>query len=263
MSYFDDEQKPYRRLWAIAATVALALHLGGAALAFGHLKTDDNDDGLGANGAEFAVELESPKVPDDNLPPGPDADAQQASQAQNEQKAEPKQTELPTDKPQETEDPDRVVSENNSQKQKEDDPKLAAVETQAAVEQQAQEASSRQQLDEKARESEHMKAPNPGIGKDKLKLTANWGHKISAYFDLHKKYPPNQKNKAATVKVSLVLNRRGNVVSANVVRSSGDTAFDDAAISMIHRSDPVPLPPAGLTDDTYSFSLDVNFTKPK
>jgi hypothetical protein len=32
---------------------------------------------------------------------------------------------------------------------------------------------------------------------------------------------------------------------------------------MIHRSDPVPLPPAGLTDDTYSFSLDVNFTKPK
>src|SRR6185437_9204083 len=121
MSYFDDEQKPSRRLWAIAATVALALHLGGAALAFGHLKTDDNDDGLGANGAEFAVELESPKVPDDNLPPGPDADAQQASQAQNEQKAEPKETELPTDKPQESEDPDRVVSENNSQKPKEDD----------------------------------------------------------------------------------------------------------------------------------------------
>jgi len=47
------------------------------------------------------------------------------------------------------------------------------------------------------------------------------------------------------------------------VQSSGDVAFDDAAISMIHRSDPVPLPPAGLTDDTYSFSLDVNFTKPK
>jgi TonB family protein len=243
--------------------VALALHLGGAALALGHLKTGDNDDGLGANGAEFAVELESPKVPDDNLAPGPDADAQQASQAQNEQKAELKETDLPTDKQQQTENPDRVVTENNSQKPKEDDPKLAAVQTEAAVEQQEQEATARQQLDEKARESEQMKAPNPGIGKDKLKLTANWGRKISAYFELHKKYPPNQKSKAGTVKVSLVLNRRGNVVSANVVQSSGDVAFDDAAISMIHRSDPVPLPPAGLTDDTYNFSIDVNFTKPK
>jgi len=65
------------------------------------------------------------------------------------------------------------------------------------------------------------------------------------------------------VKVAIVLNRRGNILSANVVQSSGDPAFDDAAISMIHRSDPVPLPPAALTDDQFSFSLDVNFTKPK
>ncbi len=28
---------------------------------------------------------------------------------------------------------------------------------------------------------------------------------------------------------------------------------------MIRRSDPVPRPPAGLTDDTFSYSLDVNF----
>jgi hypothetical protein len=32
---------------------------------------------------------------------------------------------------------------------------------------------------------------------------------------------------------------------------------------MIHRSDPVPLPPAGLTDDQFSFSLDVRYKKPK
>ena len=28
---------------------------------------------------------------------------------------------------------------------------------------------------------------------------------------------------------------------------------------MIHRSDPVPRPPAELTDDQFSYSLDVNF----
>ncbi len=32
---------------------------------------------------------------------------------------------------------------------------------------------------------------------------------------------------------------------------------------MVRRSDPVPTPPAELTDDQFSFSLPVNFKKPK
>jgi len=32
------------------------------------------------------------------------------------------------------------------------------------------------------------------------------------------------------------------VVSVNVAESSGDAAYDEAAISMIRRSDPVPRP---------------------
>ncbi|MBV9565539.1 MAG: energy transducer TonB, partial [Bradyrhizobium sp.] len=48
-----------------------------------------------------------------------------------------------------------------------------------------------------------------------------------------------------------------------VQQSSGDTVFDDAAVAMVRRSDPVPAPPAGLTDDQLSFALDVNFNKRK
>ena len=101
-----------------------------------------------------------------------------------------------------------------------------------------------------------------GIGKDKLKETAKWGRKISAYFELHKKFPEGKKN-AAQVKVALVLNRRGNVISANVVESSGDQAYDAAALAMIHRSDPVPAPPADLTEDQFAFSLPVIFNARK
>jgi protein TonB len=262
MSDLDFEQKPSRRLWVLAALAALALHLGGAALAIAHLPTDDGDDGLGAIGAEYAVEMASPKVPDDNLPPGPDTDPSQASPQLAEQKAEVKETELPKDRPTDAEDPDRIVTPNDSKKPREDDPKVAAVQTQASEEAPAQEATSRQTLDEKAPEAEKAKAPSIGIGKDKLRLTADWGRKISAYFELHKRYPKD-KSKSTKVKVSLVLNRRGNVVSLDVVESSGDTAFDEAAVSMIRRSDPVPPPPAGLTEDQFSFNLDVNFTKPK
>lgn len=262
MSDPNIEQKPSRRLWILAALAALALHLGGAALAVTHLRTDDGSEGLGAADAAYAVELASPKVTDDNLPPGPDADASQASPQLAEQKAEVRETELPKDKVTEAEDPDRIVTPNDSKKPKEDDPKVTTVETQAADYSPAQEATSRQTLDEKAPEAETARAPSLGIGKDRLKLTADWGRKISAYFELHKRYPKDR-SKSTTVKVSLVLNRRGNVVSADVAESSGDPAFDDAAVSMIRRSDPVPKPPAGLTDDQFSFSLDVNFTKPK
>jgi protein TonB len=262
MSDLELEQKPSRRLWILAAVAALALHLGGAALAIAHLRTDDGDDGLGANGVEIAFEMASPKATDDNLPPGPDADASQASPQLAEQKAEVKETDLPKDLPTEAEDPDRIVTPNDSKKPKEDEPKIAAVQTQASEEAPAQEATSRQTLDEKVPEAETAKAPNLGIGKDKLNLTRDWGRKISAYFELHKKYPAN-KSKATTVKVSLVLNRRGNVMSVAVAESSGDAAFDDAAVSMIRRSDPVPPPPTELTDDQFSFVLDVNFKKPK
>src|SRR6202051_109613 len=262
MSDPDIQQKPSRRLWILAALAALALHLVGAALAVTLVRTDDGDEGLGAAGAEYAVELASPKVTDDNLPPGPDVDAAQASPQLAEQKAEVKETELPKDKPTEAEDPDRIVTPNDAKKPREDDPKLAALETQASDYSPAKDATSRQTLDEKAPEAETARAPNPGIGKDRLKLTADWGRRISAWFELHKRYPKD-KNKSTKVKVSLVLNRRGNVVSVDVAESSGDPAFDDAAVSMIRRSDPVPKPPAGLTDDQFTFSLDVNFNKPK
>lgn len=263
MTDVDLEQKPSWRLWGLAAIAALTLHFGGAALAIAHLKGSDSDEGLGANGVEIAFEMASPKVTDEQLPPGPDTDASMASPQLAEQKAEVKESELPKDKPNETEDPDRIVTENESKKPKEDDPKVAAVQTQASTESVAQEATARQTLDESAPESDKAKAPNLGIGKDKQKLAADWARQISAYFEQHKRYPNVKKHKNATVKVSLVLNRLGNVVQVGVLESSGDPAFDEAAISMIRRSDPVPRPPAELTQDTFSYSLNVNFNERK
>ena len=256
-----DEQKTPRRLWILAAVIALALHAGGAALAIAHLQTDDDGGDLGAQGIEVGMELTSPRTEVTELPPGPDSDAQMASPPLPDQQAVEKETDLPKAMPNETDDPDRIVTTNDSKKPKEDDPKLAAVQTSASPESEAQEASA-QQVYENAKESQKSAVVHQGLGRDKGRLTADWGRRITAYFDLHKKYPEDKK-KAATVKVGLVLNRRGNVVSVNVLDSSGDAAFDEAALSMIRRSDPVPAPPAGLTDEQFAFNIDVKFTKPK
>lgn len=255
------DAKPSRRLWILAAIAAIALHLGGAALALANLRADDGDDGLGANGAEYAVEMTSPKLPETDLPAGPDSEASQFQPQQMQQQAEVKETDLPKEIPQEAEDPDRLVTENDSKKPVEDTTKVAKVETQAVEEMPNAQESARQALNEDAREDEKAAAPHQGIGKDIRKLTAEWGKRISAYFELHKRYPKD-KSKTTTVKLRLVLNRRGNVVSVDVAESSGDPAFDSEAISMVRRSDPVPVPPAELTDDQFAFSLPVNFKKP-
>jgi periplasmic protein TonB len=262
MSELMHEQRPPWRLWTIAAIAAVSLHVAGAALALAHLDSDDGSDGLGASVADIGVELASPTAEDTELPPGPDADASVASPALAEQKAEIKPTDLPKDTPTESEEPDRVVTQNEQKKPTDEDPKIETVQTAASQESVAQEATARQRLDN-AREANAATAPNIGIGKDKQMLAAKWERQISAYFELHKRYPKTEKIKAAKVKVNLVLNRLGHVVSLAVAETSGDPMFDEAAMDMIRRSDPVPRPPAALTDDTFSYNLNVDFKDKK
>src|ERR1700712_5636480 len=117
----DSERKPSRRLWIFAGLSAIMLHVGGAALAIAHLRTVEPDDSLGAPAIEIGLEMMSPRAEPTDLPPGPDSDASVASPALADQKAEPKEAELPKDTPSETDDPDRVVTPNESNKPREEE----------------------------------------------------------------------------------------------------------------------------------------------
>jgi periplasmic protein TonB len=262
LSALTIDRKPSRALWVCAAVGALVLHLACAALVLERMKVDGGDDALGANAIEVGVEWTSPHTDDTDLPPGPDADEQAASPPMPDQKAETKPTDLPQDKPTETEDPDRVVTETKSEKPTEDDPKVQTQQSVASPESAAQVATAQQRL-ENAQEGATTAAPNIGLGKDKERLTADWGRKVSAYFELHKRFPVVEKSKTAKVKISLVLNRLGHVLSVAVAESSGDPLYDEAALAMVRRSDPVPPPPAKLTDDQFPFSLEVHFKNGK
>ncbi|MFZ2155425.1 MAG: energy transducer TonB, partial [Bradyrhizobium sp.] len=134
MSGLQTEPRPSRRLWILAAIGALVLHLGGGALAIAHLQEAEAENELGANAIEVGIEFASLRREATDLPPGPDTDASVASPALADQKAELKESELPKDTPTETDDPDRVVAPNESNKPKEEDPKIAAVQTSASTE---------------------------------------------------------------------------------------------------------------------------------
>ncbi len=259
MTDLDTEQKPSRRLWILAAVGALVLHVGCGALAFAHLRGDEDADYLGAQG-DIGIELTSASAEETDLPAGPDADASVASPALAEQKAEVKETELPKDTPTETEDPDRVVTTTDNAKPKEDDPKVAAVQTSASEESVAQEATARQNI-EGTRESNTPTVVHQGIGKDAQQMVAKWQHQLAAYLNLHLRYPEVEKarKEIVKVKVSFVLDRFGHIVSTRVVQGSGDAAYDAAALEMFRKSDPVPRPPPAQADETLEFTQDVLF----
>jgi protein TonB len=258
MPDLDTEQKPSRRLWILAAVGALALHIGGAALAIAHLRTDDVDDSLGAPAIEIGLEMMSPHLEPTDLPPGPDADASVASPALAEQKAEVKETELPKDVPTETEDPDRAVTPDDQKKPKEDDAKLAAVQTSASTESVAAEATATPSS-EAIQQGPSSVAPAQGTGESARRMRATWQKELIAHLDKHKRYPASRSQKSAEIVVSFALDRMGHVLSTSIVKGSGDAAFDEAALAMVRKSDPVPQPPPIVADEGLSFTLPVIF----
>ncbi len=240
----DLEQKPSRGLWLFAGVAALALHLGGAAFAVAHLQTTEADDiSEGTGGIEIGIESLAVQREQTDLPPGPDSDASQATPALAEQKAEVKETELPKDTPTEETEADRMVTPNDVKKPVDEEAKVAKVETQASQQAVAAEATATPVHVEKAR-----------------RQRATWQKALIAHFDRHKRYPADRVTKSAEVMVTFEIDRMGHVLSASIAKGSGDPVFDQAALAMLHRSDPVPKPPPLVADEGLSFTMPVNFT---
>ncbi len=257
MSDRETEQRPSRRLWILAAIGALAMHVGGAALAVAHLQTDDPVSELGSQGIEIGLEMSSPHLEATDLPAGPDAEASAASAALAEQKAVVKETELPKDVPTETEDPDRVVAPNDSQKPKEDDPKVAAAPTSASTESVAQEAAATPTVEDVP--EGRSRAPVQGTGKSLQRSRVSWFAELTAHFEKHKRNPAVPKFKNVKVLVNVTFDRLGHVISSGIAESSGDRAYDEAALAMLRRSDPVPQPPPLIADEGLNYTLPVIF----
>ena len=186
--------------------IALALHIGGAALAIAHLQTEEADNALGATAIEVGLEMAAVRREVTDLPPGPDTDASAASPQLNEQKAEVKETDLPQDKPNEPEEADRVVTENETKKPKEEEQKVAAVQTQASTESVAAEATATPSS-EAMPEAQRSVAPVIGTGESARRARVTWQKELVAHLDKHKRYPKERQQKSAEIQVRFTLDR--------------------------------------------------------
>jgi protein TonB len=258
MHDFESPQKVSLRMWALAALCVLAFHLGFAVLALEYLRDDDPEDELGALAIEIGVELLAKHVEPTDLPPGPDVEASVASPRILEQREIVEPTDLPRAIPTETEDPERVVSPVEMEKPEKDQPTVPTVLAVASVESVAVEATA-PPSSEKIRESDKSVTPVQGTGESPQRVRATWQKQLIAHFNRHKRYPANRSTQTVEILVAFALDEKGHVQSSGIVRGSGDSAFDDAALAMIQRSDTVPKPPSLVVQQGLNFTLPVIF----
>jgi periplasmic protein TonB len=256
-----DRNRPLHRagsVWLFAGLGALAIHAGGAALALAYMQPNDSDADLGAPAIEIGIELASPHREPSDLPVGPETDASAPSSAMVAQKEIVQQIDLPKALPDEADDPERAVSPAEAKTPTPDDPKMATVQADPSEQSAAAEETATPSL-RSAPESPRSVAPSPGTGESAARERVTWEKELAAHFNKYKRYPTDRAKESAEVVVNFVLGRDGHVVSAHVVKGSGDRSFDDAAIAMLRRSDPVPPPPPLVADGGLSFTLPVIF----
>jgi TonB family protein len=242
-------------IWIPAAIGAVALHLACVGLVYANLPVEDADD-LGAPAFEVGLDLLSPRTEATDLPPGPESDASAAAPAQIEQKEKVEETAFPQEKAIETEEPDRIVTETAPKKPTEEEQKVAAVETNASTESAASEATAPAPV-ENAREAPVTAAPAPGTGASAQRIRVTWQKKLMAHLERFKRYPTTGVPRSTRIEVGFTLDRLGHVVSAEIRQGSGDLAFDQAALAMLRRADPVPPPPPLIADEGLNFTLPV------
>ena len=244
-------------VWLAAALVAGSLHLGAAGVAAWSLRADEAFDDEGAPAIELAMDMAAPKTEQSDLPPGPEADASAAAPESAQSAAKMEASDRPKEEVVEAENPDRIVAveEPKARQEKAEEQQRRSEASTASIASEAT-AAPRQ---ETAPPAPSARAPVIGAGQDALKMKAEWTKRLFAHLSRHKRYPQGVRQRQAEARVLFTLDRTGHVLTAQVAKTAGDAAFDNAALDMMKRSDPVPAPPPLVADEGLTFEIPVAF----
>src|SRR5438445_424933 len=72
---------------------------------------------------------------------------------------------------------------------------------------------------------------------------AVWRRGLVAHIERQKRYPAGAE-RSADIVVSFRIDHRGRLIALEIVKGSGNVRYDQAALDMVRRADPMPPPPA-------------------
>jgi protein TonB len=104
-------------------------------------------------------------------------------------------------------------------------------------------------------------APKSDMDPQLAFATAQWHQLFNEHIKKYRKYPKSarRKHQEGSPTVAFVFDRAGNVMSAEIVRSSGIESLDEEAIATFQRADPLPALPPEIAGDTKRMTLRIDF----
>jgi protein TonB len=236
--------------WTAAAVFIIGVHIGFAAIALMHRADDDSDEiAAGPIVVELAqipvvARQDSPDVAHGPLmveaPPG--AESAKATQVEVEKEMPPIEQSpapdpdvaLPISKPVVETKPEEEQPQDKVAREESANPAEPMPHTTAPPRVDAQETQA---------------SPAPALGRT-VTIVRNpvWEKALSSHLNRHKRYPDGARarNVQGSVTVIFSIDRDGNVLEAQIAKSSGSSHLDEEALAVLRRASPVPAPPPAV-----------------
>jgi TonB family protein len=241
------------RQWIVAGGLALALHAAAVATLLADHGKANSDENFGAMAIEIGVADAAPSFDATDEPTDSGATSAVASAAANETSAVKPEPES------------AAIAENSEAEQQATPPreqieqpekKEAEVKAAAAV---APSTSGAAPSRASEQESAQSVAAAIGSSAEAQRVQAAWRRGLVAHIERKKRAPANGAERSADIIVSFTMDRQGKVTAVKIAKGSGDARFDQAALEMIRRADPLPAPPSVVADQNLSFRLPISF----
>jgi protein TonB len=249
--------------WAAAAIIVSALHAAGAALALMRWQDELSDDPAAGMTVELAPLPAATPVDSPDIAHGPEQEAAKMTPEASRQVVE-KEKDIPLVEPSRVRDPEVVL------------PKPQPDEKEQPKEEEAKEAVSEKERPPQKEEHElttapprveaqvaPSSAPSQGLSPSLARARANWENAMSRQLNRHKRIPEAARGRRGKWEavVAFTVDRSGQIVSAELKKSTGVPALDREALEWLQRASPFPPPPdiPGLElyfDQSITFRMD-------
>ncbi|OAE97711.1 hypothetical protein AYJ54_34880 [Bradyrhizobium centrolobii] len=241
------------RQWVVAGGLAVALHAAAAATLLADHGKANSDENFGSMAIEIGIADAAPPFDATDEPTDSDATSAVATAAANETstvRPEPASAAI-------AENPEAEQQTTPPREQREQpEEKEAEVKASAAVA-----PSTSGAAPSRATEQESARSVAAAIGSsaEAQRAQASWRRGLVAHIERKKRYPASGAEQSADIIVSFTIDRQGRLTSVGIAKGSGDARFDQAALEMIRRADPLPAPPSVVADRNLSFRIPISF----
>jgi len=110
------------------------------------------------------------------------------------------------------------------------------------------------------RESRETAAMRDAMRQASVAASNAYNSLVFGHLQRFKRYPPEANGASGTVVVRFVLNRKGDVISGAVAKSSGSAALDEAALALLRRASPFPPFPESKPGSQDGFTAPLSYS---